>query len=424
MTYVTFPGVAYRDITLPVPLDWAKPEGESLTLFAREVVDPARKEEDLPLLVFLQGGPGGKGPRPQGGGPAWLKTALKTYRVVLLDQRGTGRSSPVEGRHMQRFASGEEGARFLACFRADSIIRDCEHLRKEVYGGRKWSSLGQSYGGFLTLCYLSMAPEALEACYVTGGLAGIDARAEDVYERTFLRVAEKNRHYYARYEADKDVVARIADILASEDIRLPDGDRLTVRRLQTLGLGFGMKPGYEEVHWLLDEALDADGTPTESFLASIMAETGFATNPLFCVLQEAIYGQHGNASNWAAQREREKHAAFAEGHRPLLFTGEMMFPWMFGEIRALKPFRAATEALHAMPLEEQLYDKARLAANEVPVAAAVYFDDMYVDAGLSLETAGRVGNLKAWVTNEYEHDGLRQDPRVLARLMDMVAGNE
>ena len=73
MTYVTFPGVAYRDITLPVPLDWAKPEGESLTLFAREVVDPARKEEDLPLLVFLQGGPGGKGPRPQGGGPAWLK---------------------------------------------------------------------------------------------------------------------------------------------------------------------------------------------------------------------------------------------------------------------------------------------------------------------------------------------------------------
>lgn len=424
MTYVTFPGVAYRDITLPVPLDWASPEGESLTLFAREVVDPARKEEDLPLLVFLQGGPGGKGPRPQGGSPAWLKIALKKYRVVLLDQRGTGRSSPVEGRHMKRFASAEEGARFLACFRADSIIRDCEHLRKKVYEGRKWSSLGQSYGGFLTLCYLSMAPEALEACYVTGGLAGLDARAEDVYERTFLRVAEKNRHYYARYEADKAAVARIADRLANQDIRLPDGDRLTVRRLQTLGLAFGMKPGYEEVHWLIDEAMDGDGTLTESFLFSVMAETGFATNPLFCVLQEAIYGQQGNATNWAAQRERDKHMAFAESHRPLLFTGEMMFPWMFEEIRALKPFRAATQALHAMPFEEPHYDKVRLAANDVPVTAAVYFDDMYVDAGLSLETAGRVGNLKAWVTNEYEHDGLRQDPRVLERLMDMAIGKE
>ena len=80
-----------------------------------------------------------------------------------------------------------------------------------------------------------------------------------------------------------------------------------------------------------------------------------------------------------------------------------MFPWMFEEIHALKPFRHAAEALHRMPLEGRLYDAARLAANEVPVAAAVYFDDMYVDAGLSLQTAGRVGNLKPWVTNEYEH---------------------
>ena len=180
MTYVTFPAIAYRDITLPVPLDWANPDGESLTLFAREVVDPKRKDEDLPLLLFLQGGPGGKGPRPSGGGPVWLKTALETFRVILLDQRGTGCSSAVEGRHMQRFASAEEGARFLASFRADSIIRDCEHMRKSLYEGRKWSTLGQSYGGFLTLSYLSMAPQALEACYVTGGLSGLDASAEDV----------------------------------------------------------------------------------------------------------------------------------------------------------------------------------------------------------------------------------------------------
>ncbi|WP_319411753.1 alpha/beta fold hydrolase [uncultured Cohaesibacter sp.] len=424
MTYVTFPAIAYRDITLPVPLDWANPDGESLTLFAREVVDPKRKDEDLPLLLFLQGGPGGKGPRPSGGGPVWLKTALETFRVILLDQRGTGRSSAVEGRHMQRFASAEEGARFLASFRADSIIRDCEHMRKSLYEGRKWSTLGQSYGGFLTLSYLSMAPQALEACYVTGGLSGLDASAEDVYERTFPRVAEKNRHFYARFAADKAQLARIADILASEDIRLPNGDRLTVRRLQTLGIAFGMKPGYEEVHWLLDGALDQDGKLSESFLHDVMVETGYATNPLYCALQEVIYAQNGAVTNWAAQREREKHPVFAEGHRPLLFTGEMMFPWMFEDIKALRPFRAATEALHQRPIEAALYDKVRLAANEVPVAAAVYFDDMYVDAGLSLETAGRVGNLKSWVTNEYEHDGLRQDSRVLKRLIAMVAGTE
>ena len=62
----------------------------------------------------------------------------------------------------------------------------------------------------------------------------------------------------------------------------------------------------------------------------------------------------------------------------------------------------------------------RLSANDVPVAAAIYFDDMYVDAGLSLGTARRVGNVEAWVTNEYEHDGVRQSGAVLTRLMTMV----
>ncbi|WP_316858549.1 alpha/beta fold hydrolase [uncultured Cohaesibacter sp.] len=337
MTYVTFPGISYRDITLPVPLNWSKPEGQSITLFAREVVDPVRKNEDLPLLVFLQGGPGGKGPRPQNGGPVWLKTALKSHRVILLDQRGTGRSSPVEGRQMERFATGEEGADYLSFFLAESIIRDCEHLRKEVYGGRKWSTLGQSYGGFLTLSYLSMAPHALEACYVTGGLAGLDGTPEDVYERTVPHIAEKNRHYYARYPGDKEHVARIADLLAGEDVLLPDGDRLTIRRLQTLGLAFGMKPGFEEVHWLLETALDDEGFLNDSFLSLVMAETSFATNPLFCALQEAIYQQKPSGSNWAAQRERDKHPVFAETRRPLIFTGEMIFPWMFEEIRALRP---------------------------------------------------------------------------------------
>ena len=65
----------------------------------------------------------------------------------------------------------------------------------------------------------------------------------------------------------------------------------------------------------------------------------------------------------------------------------MMFPWMFEEIRSLRPFAAAAEALAARPSYSRLYDKARLAANEVPVSAVIYFDDLYVDAGLSLETA-------------------------------------
>ena len=50
--------------------------------------------------------------------------------------------------------------------RADSIVRDAEVLRDQVAGGRTWETLGQSYGGFVTMTYLSLAPEGLDACYV------------------------------------------------------------------------------------------------------------------------------------------------------------------------------------------------------------------------------------------------------------------
>lgn len=419
----SIPGLRVTDHRLAVPLDWDAPEGEAISLFVREVVDPQRKDDDLPYLLFLQGGPGGKANRPMDGSPGWLPVALKQFRVLLMDQRGTGRSSPVQGARMAAFQDGEAGADYLSFFRADSIVRDAEHLRKTLAEGRKWSTLGQSYGGFLTLAYLSQAPEGLEACYVTGGLAGLEAHADEVYARTFPRVKAKTATYYKRYPQDVEKVARIADILASDDVCLPDGDRLTVERFQTLGMDFGMAPGFENIHWLVDEALtgpDDSGPLSDTFLYEVMARTTYATNPLFAALQETIYAQAGNVSDWAAERARLARPEFATDQRPLMFTGEMMFPWMFDQIAALRPFRAATDALARRRFDAPFYDLARLEANEVPVAAVVYHDDMYVDAGLSLDTAARVGNLRAWVTNEYEHDGLRADKRVLTRLFDMV----
>jgi hypothetical protein len=141
-------------------------------------------------------------------------------------------------------------------------------------------------------------------------------------------------------------------------------------------------------------------------------------------MQEYIYGRPGSgASGWAAERTMAQHPEFAEDHDPLLFTGEMFYPWMFDDIKALRPFRGAAELLATYDDWGPLYDLDRLAANEVPVLAVIFFDDMYVDAGLQLETAGRVGNVRTWVTNEFEHDGVGVDAaRVLGRLMDMRAG--
>lgn len=423
MTHYAIPGFHIHDHRFSVPLNWADPSGAQIAVFAREVTAAGRDSRNLPVLLYLQGGPGGKSPRPVEGGPGWLAVATQRFRVLLLDQRGTGRSHPVQAHHMAGLTA-EEGARYLAHFRADSIVRDAEHIRRTLLGDDKWYTLGQSYGGFLTLSYLSHAPEGLAGCYITGGLPGIHADAEEVYRRTFRRVADKNAQYFRRYPQDRALLDQLADVLAARDVRLADGDRLTVQRLQSLGHGLGMSDGFETVHWLLDEAFCADGQLADGFLDAIGKATSFAQRPLFAAIHEPIYSQNGARSDWAAARVQADLPQFAPTARPLLFTGEMIFPWMFAEMQALHPFAAAAEALARMPLAPALYDPLRLAANEVPLAAAIYTDDMYVDLDLSLQTARSIGSTRVWLTNEYEHNGLRASPRVLERLLGMADAQE
>ncbi|MHA7845596.1 alpha/beta fold hydrolase [Serratia sp. D1N4] len=399
------PAIWVREHIIQVPLKWFDDQDTStIEVFARELVDPTRREEQLPCLLFLQGGPGGKSPRPTARS-SWIAEALKTYRVILLDQRGTGRSSRVEGKSLAGL-SDVQAADYLSCFRADSIVADAEYLRKTCFGDRPWSTLGQSYGGFITLTYLSQAPEGLHTCFMTGGLASLQPDADQVYAHTYPQVVAKNRIFYQRYPHLEEQIGLIADRLEQQEVLLPDGDRLTVKRLQSLGIDLGMSEGYERLLWLFDEAFNPDGQFSDTFLSQVMTLTSYAENPLFAVLHESIYAQD-KATNWAAQRLRHNFDAFAEDRRPLYLTGEMIYPWMFTDIAALRPFNDAVKILAERRVWSPLYNSERLLKNQVPVFAAVYFSDMYVDVRLSLETAQQVGNLTPWITNEYEHNGLR-----------------
>ena len=180
------PGLHIEDRSIKVPLDWTGHEpghgfdGESISLFYRVVTAPEHVHDDLPLLVFLQGGPGGSGPRPLSpSSDGWIEEAIKHFRVVLPDQRGTGRSSRVDTHIMNRM-DGMQGAAYLKHFLADSIVRDFEHLRRTEFGGKQWVTLGQSYGGFLTLTYLSLFPQGVIASFTTGGIPHVPADATDV----------------------------------------------------------------------------------------------------------------------------------------------------------------------------------------------------------------------------------------------------
>src|SRR5512139_368295 len=90
------PGLILTDYEFQVPIDYTQPDGARLTVFARAVVAPDKAQAELPWLVFFQGGPGFGSPRPNDTrSPGWLGRAAKEYRVLLLDQRGTGRSTPI-----------------------------------------------------------------------------------------------------------------------------------------------------------------------------------------------------------------------------------------------------------------------------------------------------------------------------------------
>ncbi|MBV6701486.1 alpha/beta hydrolase [Kitasatospora aureofaciens] len=428
------PGIVTTDHVFQLPLDHAAPQGERIEVYAREVVAAGRERDELPWLLFLQGGPGGKAARPLGR-DAWLDRALDDYRVLLLDQRGTGRSTPATRQSLARRGAAREQADYLAHFRADSIVRDAELIRHQLLGAdRRWSVLGQSFGGFCTLTYLSIAPEGLTEAFITGGLSGLRSSADDVYRAAYPRVVHKNEGHYARFPQDVEAVRRIAAHLAATPATLPDGGLLTVDAFQALGMMLGGGTGSGALHYLLEEAWveGADGPElSDTFRYGIQAKLTFAEGPLYAVLHESIYGQRSvdqGGTAWSAERIRKEFPEFdaraaLDSGAPVLFTGEMIYPWMFDTDATLRPLKETAHLLAARTDWPDLYDPERLAANEVPVVAAVYHDDMYVDTADSLETARAVRGLRTWITNEWEHDGLRvSGGKVLDRLIRMAHG--
>ncbi len=428
------PGIVTSDHVFRLPLDHAAPQGEHIAVYAREVVAAGREHDDLPWLLFLQGGPGGKAARPLGR-DGWLARALDDYRVLLLDQRGTGRSTPATRQTLALRGGPQAQADYLAHFRADSIVRDAELIRRRLLGDdRRWSLLGQSFGGFCTLTYLSLAPEGLHEAFVTGGLAGLRSSADDVYRAAYPRVVRKNEAHYARHPQDVAAARRIATHLLATPAVLPDGGLLTVQAFQALGMVLGSGTGSDILHYLLEEAWvegPSGAELSDTFLAEVQARLSFAQGPLYAVLHESIYGQvsvTATGTEWAAERVRKEFPEFEAGAAldsgvPVLFTGEMIYPWMFETDPALRPLRETAELLAARDGWPDLYDVDRLAANQVPVFAAVYHDDMYVDTADSLETARAVRGLRPWITNEWEHDGLRASGgKVLDHLIRMARG--
>ena len=173
----------------------------------------------------------------------------------------------------------------------------------------------------------------------------------------------------------------------------------------------GDSAGFERLHHLLELPFGS-----AAFMVDAQTASPWERNPIYATLHESSYAD-GGSTRWSAHRLAPEEAMTGD-----LLGAEHVFPWMWDDYSGLRAHREVAQLLAQHPWP-RLYDADRLARNEVPVAATVYVDDVYVERAFAEETVRGVRGLRAWITNEYAHNGLRADgERIVGRLIDMVRG--
>lgn len=461
-------GFLNQRIELKVPLDYSSPNADLICVVANVTQKYNKSIHGLEWnskvifpnpakpIAYCQGGPGFPCPVPLSNSSYTGYLIEKGYQIIYYDQRGTGLSNPLETESLleketeleakygsENPNSSEIGllAKYVLNFRADSIVRDMEAIRSALLGhDSKWLLLGQSYGGFCIFTYLSLAPSSVEAALITGGVPPIGQKPDRVYEQTYRRTTERNVHYYRKYPQDILRVKEIVKYLSQNKVTLPNGGTLSVDRFQLLGIRFGGTGGTDAIHQhvvALSESIRTMGRPSYSSLNSIQNESSFDTNVIYALFQEAIYcdGKKTGASNWAADRlryasENSNYVANSEilaSEEPIYFTGEMVYKLMFEDYTELRPLKQLAYDLHRYTEWSRLYDTDILGAikwEDVPVVAATYYYDQYVDFELTME-AKKVfknnGNLRQYISSDHFHNGLRADTdKVLGSLFKLL----
>ena len=296
------------------------------------------------------------------------------------------------------------------------------------------------------MSYLSLIPNPPKICLLTGGIAPMLTNVDEVYTSLRDRVKKRNLKYYDTYPGDVLVVKRIVKRLLEKPASLPSGGILTARRFLQVGIGLGGSPSaFASLHSLFASAFisDEDDDLTRAFLKNIDSMQSFDDHPIYCLLHESIYVDSNSEcakSDWSAMKAYAPEHDFdctistkdEKVREPTLLVGEVVFPWMvdgdYAELSGLS-MRALAHSLSSKDDWTDIYDPAamRNALSTVSkAAAAVYYDDMYVDFNASMKVTERGNPLEkcaVWVTNDYQHSGLRDDgAAIFGKLLGMAKG--
>ena len=188
-------------------------------------------------------------------------------------------------------------------------------------------------------------------------------------------------------------------------------------------------------------------TFSRAFLKQIEMQQSFDDHPIYFWLHEACYadGVERSPTNWAADTAYNQlisdgnsefdyryTSASSSDDTPTLFFGEHVFPWMSEDFIELSGVGLQMVA-HQLATKSDwnpLYDadqmKAILQDERTRAAAAIYHDDMYVEFDASMKVIARdgpMGKCKVYITNEYQHSGLRDNgAKLFTKLHGMAKG--
>ena len=285
-------GGDFQCAQLEVPVDYAKPAGDSIELALIKL--PASKpKQRIGSLVINPGGPGASGVEYAKAAESVISDASRrSYDVVGFDPRGVGKSAPLKCLTAQqtdqllgadptpdtpsevddtvalfrqlgaRCKAG--GGELLAHVDTVEAARDMDVLRAAL-GDKRLFYLGKSYGTFLGATYAGLFPKNVGRMVLDGAIDPSlsqddvnvgQAKGFEQATRAFVADCVKQRSCPVGSDTDRGM-QRLRDLLASLDAKpLPtnDSSRPLTEGWGSLGIAVAM---YDPGYWpLLRQALD------------------------------------------------------------------------------------------------------------------------------------------------------------------------
>ena len=309
---------------LEVPLDYAEPDGESITLSLLKV--PATEDDPVGALVVNPGGPGGSGVDYAASAESYFGEPLReSFDIVGFDPRGVGGSTPIDclsdeeldtfiasdpdpdtaaevrrsDELLQEFGEGclELSGDLTRHVSTEEAARDMDVLRAAL-GQDRLVYFGASYGTFLGATYADLFPERVGRLVLDGAVdptmdsvetSLVQAEGFEVALRAYVEncVDEGDCFLGDTVDEGMQTIRDLLDRLDAEPLPTTSGRELT----QGLGVLGIWAPLYNRDYWdaldaALAEALGGQGTTLLAFSDAYVSRgpDGYADNS-----SEALY---------------------------------------------------------------------------------------------------------------------------------------